>query len=30
VIATALIFHRNFAEQNMLTHFLENIAATGG
>jgi putative oxidoreductase len=30
VIATALIFHRNFADQNMLTHFLKNIAMTGG
>jgi putative oxidoreductase len=30
VLATALIFHRNFADQNMLTHFLKNIAMTGG
>jgi putative oxidoreductase len=30
VIATALIFHRNFADPNMLAHFLKNIALTGG
>ena len=30
VIATAVIFHSNFADQNMLIHFLKNIAVTGG
>jgi putative oxidoreductase len=30
VIATALIFHHDFADQNTLTHFLKNIAMTGG
>ena len=29
-IATALIFHRNVADQNQLFHFLKNIAVTGG
>jgi putative oxidoreductase len=29
-IATALIFHRNVADQNQLFHFLKNIAIMGG
>jgi putative oxidoreductase len=29
-IATALIFHRNVADQNQLFHFLKNIAVMGG
>jgi putative oxidoreductase len=29
-IATALIFHRNVADQNQLFHFLKNIAVIGG
>jgi putative oxidoreductase len=29
-IGTAFIFHRNVADQNMLFHFLKNIAVTGG
>jgi putative oxidoreductase len=29
-IATAFIFHRNFADQNQLFHFLKNIAIMGG
>jgi putative oxidoreductase len=29
-IATAFIFHRNFADQNQLFHFLKNIAVMGG
>ncbi len=29
-IATALIFHRNFADPNQLFHFLKNIAVMGG
>ncbi len=29
-IATAIIFHRNVADQNQLFHFLKNIAVMGG
>jgi putative oxidoreductase len=29
-LATALFFHNNFADQNQMTHFLKNIAITGG
>jgi putative oxidoreductase len=29
-IATAFIFHRNFADQNQLFHFLKNVAVMGG
>jgi putative oxidoreductase len=29
-IGTAFFFHRNVADQNMLFHFLKNIAVTGG
>ena len=29
-IGTAFIFHRHIADQNMLFHFLKNIAVTGG
>ena len=29
-IATAFIFHRNFADQHQLFHFLKNIAVMGG
>jgi putative oxidoreductase len=29
-LATALIFHSAFADPNQLTHFLKNIAITGG
>ena len=29
-LATALIFHRNIADQNQLFHFLKNIAIMGG
>jgi putative oxidoreductase len=29
-IATALSFHRNFADQNQMIHFLKNIMMTGG
>jgi len=28
--ATAVIFHNNFADQNMMIHFLKNIAMAGG
>ena len=30
VVATALSFHHNFADQNQLIHFLKNIAIAGG
>jgi putative oxidoreductase len=30
VMATALSFHHNFADQNQLIHFLKNIAIAGG
>jgi putative oxidoreductase len=30
VVATALNFHHNFADQNQLIHFLKNIAIAGG
>jgi putative oxidoreductase len=30
VVATALSFHHDFADQNQLVHFLKNIAITGG
>ena len=29
-VATALIFHHDFADQNTMIHFLKNIAITGG
>ncbi|HEY4113148.1 MAG TPA: DoxX family protein [Rhizomicrobium sp.] len=29
-IATAFIFHRNFADQNQFFHFLKNVAVMGG
>jgi putative oxidoreductase len=29
-IATALSFHRNFADQNQMIHFLKNIMMAGG
>jgi putative oxidoreductase len=29
-LATALTFHRNFADQNQLIHFMKNIAIMGG
>lgn len=29
-VATALFFHRNFADQNQMIHFLKNIAMAGG
>jgi putative oxidoreductase len=29
-LATALVFHRNFADQNQMIHFLKNIAIMGG
>lgn len=29
-VATALIFHHQFGDQNQLIHFLKNIAMTGG
>ena len=28
--ATALFFHRNFADQNQMIHFMKNIAIIGG
>ena len=30
VVATALSFHHDFADQNQLIHFLKNIAIAGG
>ncbi|MDF2119506.1 DoxX family protein [Roseiarcaceae bacterium H3SJ34-1] len=29
-VATAVIFHNDFADQNMMIHFLKNIAMAGG
>jgi putative oxidoreductase len=29
-LATALTFHRNFADQNQMIHFMKNIAIMGG
>jgi putative oxidoreductase len=29
-LATALTFHKNFADQNQLIHFMKNIAIMGG
>jgi putative oxidoreductase len=29
-LATALVFHKNFADQNQMIHFLKNIAIIGG
>ncbi len=29
-LATAVIFHNNFADQNQMIHFLKNIAIAGG
>jgi putative oxidoreductase len=29
-LATALVFHRNFGDQNQMIHFLKNIAIMGG
>ena len=29
-LATALFFHRNFADQNQMIHFLKNIMLVGG
>lgn len=29
-LATALVFHHNFADQNQMIHFLKNISITGG
>ena len=29
-LATAVIFHNNFADQNMMIHFLKNVAMAGG
>ena len=29
-LATALVFHKNFADQNQMIHFMKNIAITGG
>jgi putative oxidoreductase len=29
-LATALFFHRNFADQNQMIHFLKNVMLTGG
>jgi putative oxidoreductase len=29
-LATALIFHRDFADQNQMVHFLKNFAIAGG
>ncbi len=29
-VATAIFFHRNFADQNQLIHFLKNIMLAGG
>jgi putative oxidoreductase len=30
VLATAVFFHRNFADQNQMVHFLKNIMIIGG
>jgi len=29
-VATAVLFHNNFADQNMMIHFLKNISMAGG
>lgn len=29
-LATAVVFHNDFADQNQMTHFLKNIAIAGG
>ncbi len=29
-VVTALVFHSNFADQNMMIHFMKNISITGG
>jgi putative oxidoreductase len=29
-LATALVFHHNFADQNQLIHFLKNVSISGG
>lgn len=29
-LATAMIFHTNFADQNQMIHFLKNVAIAGG
>jgi putative oxidoreductase len=29
-VATAIFFHRNFADQNQMIHFLKNIMIAGG
>jgi putative oxidoreductase len=29
-VATAVFFHRNFADQNMMIHFLKNVMMAGG
>ncbi len=29
-LATALFFHKNFSDQNQMTHFMKNIAIIGG
>jgi putative oxidoreductase len=29
-VVTAIFFHRDFADQNMLIHFLKNLMITGG
>jgi putative oxidoreductase len=29
-VATAVIFHRDFADQNTMIHFLKNVAIAGG
>ncbi len=30
VLATAIFFHRNFADQNQMIHFLKNVMLAGG
>jgi putative oxidoreductase len=29
-LATAIFFHRNFADQNQMIHFLKNVMIAGG
>jgi putative oxidoreductase len=29
-VVTALFFHRNFADQNQMIHFLKNVMMAGG
>ncbi|WMT76448.1 DoxX family protein [Bradyrhizobium sp. Ash2021] len=29
-LATAIVFHRNFADQNQMIHFLKNVMLAGG